>query len=849
MRSFHSRCLFCVLACVFVLSFTFQLGPVEAFPGKGALKDRNSEKALLLAERIRKVNEIKKKHTESLLDIFGVVGTGVGLDPDGEPVIRVFTSWPGIREIPASLDSVPVRAKVTGMFYALAEVPPEPNPTTKWPRPVPIGVSTGHPDITAGTIGCRVTDPANQKVFALSNNHVYANINKGLKGVDPVLQPGTVDGGTLGDAIGILEDFEPIKFCYYWWFWLICRETNTIDAAIALSSTEDLDAATPPDGYGTPNPVIHPAYGDPDIIGDENLAQLLGIGVQKYGRTTALTVGTVDAINATVNVCYDDFCEKVARFVDQIIITPGSFSGGGDSGSLIVTQEGNHPVGLLFAGSDTNTIANRIDLVLNRFDVTVDSGEEEPVTLDSISVEPVTATIEVDQRQQFTATGYYSDGSTADITSIAEWASSDTSVASIDASGFATGVSEGTTEITAAQGDITSNIATLQVTTEVQPPVLESILIEPPIATIEENQTQQFTATGNYSDGSTADLTLAATWSSSNTAVATIDDTGLATGHGEGSAEIAASEAGITSGPASLTVTSAQPLAGPQLETGRVWASTERWETVPLEQDYGADMVVVCTPNYDEEDPSGFFKNPLVVRVQTYGPIGYQFEVRLVPAVAASIEPREAWVHWMVVKRGVYTVAEHGVKMEAAKFTSSVTDRSGSWVAQPREYQQSYEQPVVLGQVMTSNGALWSTFWCRSESSATKPPNGTIRVGKHSGQDSRARTNEIVGYIVIEAGSGSMEGTNYVADLGPDKVQGVQNNPPYTYTFSDVSFIPSTAIAIQAAMDGGDGGWAILYGDNPVTHTTLNLAIEEDWYWDSERKHTNEQVGYIVFGY
>jgi hypothetical protein len=399
------------------------------------------------------------------------------------------------------------------------------------------------------------------------------------------------------------------------------------------------------------------------------------------------------------------------------------------------------------------------------------------------------------------------------------------------------------------QGDVISNTASLEVTTQIQPPALESISIEPLTVTIEENQTQQFTATGHYSDGRTADLTSTATWSSSNTTVATIDGTGLATGHAEGSSEIAASEDGIHSQTASLTVTPAPPLAGPQIEIGRVWASTERWETVYLEQDYGVDMVVVCTPNYDEEDPSGFFENPVVVRVQTYGPMGDQFEVRLAPAVAASIEPREAWVHWVVVKRDVYTVAEHGVKMEAAKFSSSVTDHAGSWVAQPREYQQTYDQPVVLGQVMTSNGALWSTFWCRSEWSAKTPPNGTIKVGKHSGEDRRARTNEMVGYIVIEAGSGTIDGIPYVADLGPDTVKGVEGNPPYTYGLSNVSFTPSTAIATQAAMDGGNGGWAILYGEPPVTNTALNLAIEEDWYLDSERKHTHEQVGYIVFGY
>ena len=69
----------------------------------------------------------------------------------------------------------------------------------------------------------------------------------------------------------------------------------------------------------------------------------------------------------------------VARFVNQIIITPGSFSAGGDSGSLIVVDgkgknkaDDRKPVGLLFAGSSFATIANPIDAVLTRFGVTID---------------------------------------------------------------------------------------------------------------------------------------------------------------------------------------------------------------------------------------------------------------------------------------------------------------------------------------------------------------------------------------------------------------------------------------------------------------------------------------------
>ena len=93
--------------------------------------------------------------------------------------------------------------------------------------------------------------------------------------------------------------------------------------------------------------------------------------VQKYGRTTSLTLGTVADINAIVDVGYDN---GTARFVDQIIITgsTGAFSGSGDSGSLIVTQVGNNPVALLFAGNSTITVGNPIDLVLDRFNVTID---------------------------------------------------------------------------------------------------------------------------------------------------------------------------------------------------------------------------------------------------------------------------------------------------------------------------------------------------------------------------------------------------------------------------------------------------------------------------------------------
>jgi hypothetical protein len=86
----------------------------------------------------------------------------------------------------------------------------------------------------------------------------------------------------------------------------------------------------------------------------------------------------------------------------------------------------------------------------------------------------------------------------------------------------------------------------------------------------------------------------------------------------------------------------------------------------------------------------------------------------------------------------------------------------------------------------------------------------------------------------------------YVAALGGDTVRRMQNRPPFTYSFSGLSSA-SVAIVSQSAMDATDGGWAVLYGPNAVTATRLRLAIDEDWYYSSERNHTTEQVSYIVF--
>lgn len=94
--------------------------------------------------------------------------------------------------------------------------------------------------------------------------------------------------------------------------------------------------------------------------------------VQKSGRTTGRTTGTIQTVNATVSVDYGAGC-GTAKFVGQFIVTPGGFSAPGDSGSLILTNNtAKKPVGLLFAGSSTITVANRIADVLGALHAKID---------------------------------------------------------------------------------------------------------------------------------------------------------------------------------------------------------------------------------------------------------------------------------------------------------------------------------------------------------------------------------------------------------------------------------------------------------------------------------------------
>lgn len=169
-------------------------------------------------------------------------------------------------------------------------------------------------------------------------------------------------------------------------------------------------------------------------------------------------------------------------------------------------------------------------------------------TLTSLSVTPSSANIDIGSTQQFTAVGTFADGFTADITSLVTWNSSDTAAATLSSSGLATGLAVGVSNVTATLNSVTSNSVPLAVG------VPSSIAITPSTATIGLSVSQQFTATGTYANGSTADLTSVVTWNSSNTAVVTISAAGVASTLAVGTSTITSTLEFITSNEASLEV-------------------------------------------------------------------------------------------------------------------------------------------------------------------------------------------------------------------------------------------------------------------------------------------------------
>ncbi|MCP4219102.1 MAG: PKD domain-containing protein [bacterium] len=280
-------------------------------------------------------------------------------------------------------------------------------------------------------------------------------------------------------------------------------------------------------------------------------------------------------------------------------------------------------------------------------------------------------------------------------------------------------------------------------------------------------------------------------------------------------------------------------VTGLVMENGTLANVASSWQTVNLTNTY-TSMVVVCSNDMGTGSPA-------VTRVRNASGNSFQVMVQNPSGTALS----GYTVHYLVVEEGTYTVAADGIKMEAKKADATATANATSWAMESRTYSNSYSSPVVVGQVMTYNDSNWSVFWANGSSRQSPPTASVLNAGKHVGEDTnkmderKSRIEETIGYIVIEQGSGTINGVPYAAALGSDIVRGPDNSSSgYTYSISVAN--ADTAIVSAAAMDGGNGGWPVL--NSALTSTSLNLLFDEDQIKDSERKHGTEQVAYIVFG-
>ena len=166
---------------------------------------------------------------------------------------------------------------------------------------------------------------------------------------------------------------------------------------------------------------------------------------------------------------------------------------------------------------------------------------EPRVNLVAISITPAGVTIPKGETQQFTATGHYSNGTSQDLTQTAAWTSSDPSIISISSAGLATALAAGTVDIQARSGAIVATVSA-----GVALVTLVAISVTPSGVLIPEGQAEQFTATGTYSDSSSADLTLTVVWTSANPSICSVDVKGSATAIAPGQADIQAQSGGFT---------------------------------------------------------------------------------------------------------------------------------------------------------------------------------------------------------------------------------------------------------------------------------------------------------------
>ncbi|HZU30503.1 MAG TPA: hypothetical protein VFB79_05275 [Candidatus Angelobacter sp.] len=291
------------------------------------------------------------------------------------PSVGTINSTSGLYTAPATFPAsnavtVTATAGTQTASKSITVVYPNDNAASQT-TPIPLGTSGGNStDVGTtvcciGTLGSLWTRADLPRPVILSNNHVLDKSSFGTPGTDVIDQPGqNACFGASTKPVAVLTQGAALAPAGTTQGRTGASPSNT-DSAIATINTGAVDLTGTILDLGAAGPSSIAAAPPSATLATPALNQ----AVAKSGRTTGLTCSTVTSISTSVQVAYETSCGSNvtafnATYTGQVVINGGSFSAGGDSGSLIVTQATARPVALLYGGSTTDTVANPIQDVV-----------------------------------------------------------------------------------------------------------------------------------------------------------------------------------------------------------------------------------------------------------------------------------------------------------------------------------------------------------------------------------------------------------------------------------------------------------------------------------------------------
>ncbi len=264
-------------------------------------------------------------------------------------------------------------------------------------------------------------------------------------------------------------------------------------------------------------------------------------------------------------------------------------------------------------------------------------------------------------------------------------------------------------------------------------------------------------------------------------------------------------------------------------------------QTVALENTY-TSAVPVCTYNLPSTTSP-----PVIPRVTNITPTSFDLSIQSMPNTNPGVTGN---VHCLIAEIGLHSLPD-GRQFQA--ITQEVTDILGLEAGNFEETVNisaqvftGFANPVALGAVISSNDARASAFHANDCENRANEPFLSGVTGQQSdfAPPNQSYAAETVGVIIVDEGSGTAGIFAYEIGRGPNTIDGVRQNGA-TYTVGGDFDI---GVATQAGENGGQGGWAVLLGTDPLPNNQLRLAIDEEIVaGDVLRGHIAEIVDYWLF--